>query len=129
MHAPYAAQYWVMGGSGAGSGGSLTLDAAFACSDEPAAAPDAPISAVVAVVAVDAGVAAVVAVFGTPAAGALAGRDTEAPAPVAAVVTGSLAPGAVAAAGMLALVGVAEKVLGGSGGRDGTPVDVALVAG
>jgi hypothetical protein len=115
-----------MGGSGAGNGGSLTLDAAFACSDEPAAAPDAPVSA--AVVA-DAGVAAVVAVLGTPATGALAGRGAEAPAAVAAVATGSLAPGAVAAAGMLALIGVAENVLGGSGGRDGTPVDVALLAG
>jgi hypothetical protein len=115
-----------MGGSGAGSGGSLTLDAAFACSDEPASAPDAPISAVV---VADAGVAAVVAVVGVPATGALAGCGAEAPAAVAAVATGSLAPGAVAAAGMLALIGAAEKVLGGRGGRDGTPVDVALLAG
>jgi hypothetical protein len=125
MHAPYAAQYWVMGGSGAGSGGSLTLDAAFASADEPAAAPDAPISAAV---AADASVVTVVAVLGRAATGALAGC-AEVPAGVAAVATGSLAPGAVAADGMLALIGAAEKVLGGSGGRDGTPVDVALLAG
>ncbi|QQC62419.1 hypothetical protein I6I06_08690 [Paraburkholderia ginsengisoli] len=126
MHAPYAAQYWVIGGSGAGSGGSFTLDAAFACADEPAAADDAPRSAV----AADAPVAAEAAAAGALAAlvvGALAGRGADAPA--AAVATGSLAPGAVAAAGMLALIGAAEKVLDGSGGRDGTPVDVALLAG
>jgi hypothetical protein len=76
-------------------------------------------------------VVAVVAVLGRAATGALAGC-AEVPAgvaAVAAVATGSLAPGAVAADGMLALIGAAEKVLGGSGGRDGTPVDVALLAG
>jgi hypothetical protein len=30
---------------------------------------------------------------------------------------------------MLALIGAAEKVLDGNGGRDGTPVDEALVGG
>ena len=119
MHAPYAAQYCVIGGSGAGSGGSFTLDAAFAC-EESAIAFDAPSSAFVA----DADVA-------VPAEVALAGFAAEAPVAdaEAAVATGALAPGAVVAAGMLALIGAAEKVLGGNGGRDGTPVDEALVAG
>lgn len=116
MHAPYAAQYRVIGGSGAGSGGSFTPDAALVCDELATSAPDAPSSALV----TDAAVAAVAA---------LAGFAAEAPVAVAAVATGALAPGSVAAAGMLALIGTAEKVLGGNGGRDGTPVDEALVGG
>ena len=107
MHAPYAAQYCVMGGSGAGSGGSFTLDAAFA------SVSDAPPSALAA--------EAVISAVATPRAFAdEAAIGADAPATVAA---GALAPGSVAAAGMLALVGAAVKVLEGSGGRDGTPVD------
>ena len=52
MHAPYAAQYCVIGGSGAGSGGSFTPDAAPAAD----AVSEAPLSASVA----DAGVAGAV---------------------------------------------------------------------
>lgn len=49
--------------------------------------------------------------------------------PVASVAAGALAPAAVAATGMLAPpVGVAEKLLGGKGGRDGVPVDEVFVA-
>jgi hypothetical protein len=63
-----------------------------------------------------------------PAVGALADFTDEAPA-AAAVVAGALAPRSVAAAGMLALIGAAAKVLEGNGGRDGTPVDDALPGG
>jgi hypothetical protein len=119
MHAPYAAQYCVMGGSGAGSGGSFTLDAAFACNEPFAPVSDAPLSALVA----DAAVAAVATSAGFADEAAI---GADAPATVAA---GALAPGSVAAAGMLALTGAGEKVLEGSGGRDGTPVDEIWVAG
>lgn len=119
MHAPYAAQYCVIGGSGAGRGGSFTLDAAAICAALAAAVSEALLFALVA----DAAVAAVVVV---PAEVALAAMGAEAP--VAAVVAaGALAPGA-AAAGMLAPNGVDEKVLDGKGGRDGAPVDVVLLA-
>jgi hypothetical protein len=124
MHAPYAAQYCVIGGSGAGRGGSFTLDAAAICASLAAAVSEALLPALVA----DAAVAAVVVV---PAEVALAAVGAEAPfvaVAVAAVVSaGALAPGA-AAAGMLAPIGADEKVLGGNGGRDGTPVDDVLVA-
>ncbi|SIT42901.1 conserved hypothetical protein [Paraburkholderia ribeironis] len=120
MHAPYAAQYRVMGGSGAGSGGSFTPDAAFASSEPAACGFDAPRSALVA----DAAVVAVVALPVVASLAVFAGA-----AAVAAVATGALAPGAVAADGMLALIGAAEKVLDGNGGRDGTPVDELLLAG
>ena len=118
MHAPYAAQYCVIGGSGAGSGGSFTLDAAAVCAALAAAVSEALLSAVVA----DAAVAAVVVV---PVDVALAAMGAEAPFAVAA--TGALAPGS-AAAGMLAPNGADAKVLGGNGGRDGAPVDEVLVA-
>ncbi len=121
MHAPYAAQYCVIGGSGAGRGGSFTLDAAAICAALAAAVSEALLSAVVA----DAAVAAVVVVAAEV---ALAAMGAEAPLAVAAVVaTGALAPGA-AAAGMLAPIGADEKVLDGNGGRDGTPVVEVLVA-
>jgi hypothetical protein len=122
MHAPYAAQYCVIGGSGAGRGGSFTLDAAAICASLAAAVSEALLPALVA----DAAVAAVVVV---PAEVALAAVGAEAPfVAIAAVVSaGALAPGA-AAAGMLAPIGADEKVLGGNGGRDGTPVDDVLVA-
>ena len=112
MHAPYAAQYRVMGGSGAGSGGSFTPDASAVVS----AVPLAP--------AADAAVAAVAVLAGV----ALAALGAEAPVAAVVVAAGALAPGAVAAAGMLAPGGMAEKVLGGKGGRDGAPVDDAWVA-
>jgi hypothetical protein len=102
-----------MGGSGAGKGGSFTLDAAFASTS------DAPPSAL----AADA-VMSVAATLPGFADEATIGAD--APATVAA---GALAPGSVAAAGMLALIGAAEKLLEGSGGRDGTPVDEVCAAG
>lgn len=109
MHAPYAAQYCVIGGSGAGRGGSFTLDAAAVCAALAAAVSEALRSAVVAEAA-------------------LAVMGAEAPFAVAAVVaTGALAPGS-AAAGMLAPNGADAKVLGGNGGRDGAPVDELLVA-
>jgi hypothetical protein len=121
MHAPYAAQYCVIGGSGAGSGGNFTLEAAAICAALAAAVSEALFSALVA----DAAVAVVPAVV------ALAAMGVEAPFTVAAVAAvvaaGALASGA-AAAGMLAPIGADEKVLGGNGGRDGTPVDVVLVA-
>jgi hypothetical protein len=121
MHAPYAAQYCVIGGSGAGRGGSFTLDAAAICAALAAAVSEAALPALVA----DAAVAEVVVV---PAGGALAAVVAEAPFAVAAVVAaGALTPGAVAA-GMLAPIGTDEKVLGGNGGRDGAPVDEVLVA-
>jgi hypothetical protein len=63
-----------------------------------------------------------------PAVGALADFTDEAPG-AAALAAGALAPRSVAAAGMLALVGAAAKVLEGNGGRDGTPVDDALAGG
>jgi hypothetical protein len=121
MHAPYAAQYCVIGGSGAGSGGNFTLEAAAICAALAAAVSEALFSALVA----DAAVAVLPAVV------ALAAMGVEAPFTVAAVAAvvaaGALASGA-AAAGMLAPIGADEKVLGGNGGRDGTPVDVVLVA-
>ncbi|REG61196.1 hypothetical protein B0G80_4030 [Paraburkholderia sp. BL6669N2] len=121
MHAPYAAQYCVIGGSGAGRGGSFTLDAAAVCAALAAAVSEALLPAVVA----DPAVAAVVVVSADV---ALAAVAAEAPFAVAAVVaTGALAPGA-AAAGMLSPIGADEKVLGGNGGRDGAPVDEVLVA-
>jgi hypothetical protein len=121
MHAPYAAQYCVIGGSGAGRGGSFTLDAAAICASLAAAVSEALLSALVA----DAAVAAVV-VAGAEV--ALAAMGADAPFAVAAVVAvGALAP-AAAVAGMLAPIGADEKVLGGNGGLDGTPVDEVLVA-
>ena len=109
MHAPYAAQYCVIGGSGAGRGGSFTLDPAVVCASLAAAVSEAPLSALVA----DASMAAIVSL---------------APLPAAVVAAGALAAGAVAAAGMFALVGLDEKLLEGKGGRDGTPVDEVLDA-
>ena len=122
MHAPYAAQYRVIGGSGAGSGGNFTLDAAVVCDAPFAAVSEAPLSAMAAEPA-DADAAVVAAAV---AAGALAAFV--AAALFAVVTAGPLAAGAVAAAGMLAPGGLAEKVLGGRGGRDGAPVDEVLVA-
>jgi hypothetical protein len=116
MHAPYAAQYCVIGGSGAGSGGSFTPDAAAVCAAPAAAVSEAPLSALVA----DAGVAAAVAVVELAVFVVAAAVGVFAPAPLAA--------GAAAAAGMLAPGGVAEKLLEGKGGRDGAPVDDVLVA-
>lgn len=119
MHAPYAAQYCVIGGSGAGSGGSFTPDAAAVCAAPAAAVSEAPLSALVA----DAGVAAAVVAV------AVVELAVFVAAAVVAVLTPApLAPGAVAAAGMLAPGGVAEKLLWGKGGRDGAPVDDVLVA-
>lgn len=120
MHAPYAAQYCVIGGSGAGSGGSFTPDAAAVCAAPAAAVSEAPLSALVA----DAGVAAVVVV----AVAVVELADLVAAAVVAVLTPAPLAAGAVAAAGMLAPGGVAEKLLWGKGGRDGAPVDDVLVA-
>ena len=127
MHAPYAAQYCVIGGSGAGRGGSFTPDAAATCAALAAAVSEAPLSARVAEAAVPAvAVPEVVAV--APAPGAFAAFEADAPLAVAAVVTvGALAPVA-AAAGMLAPIGALEKLLEGNGGREGTPVDEVLVA-
>jgi hypothetical protein len=124
MHAPYAAQYCVIGGSGAGRGGSFTPDAAATWAALAAAVSEAPFSALVA----DVADAAVVVV---PATGALAALGAEAPlvgAVAAVVAAGALAPAAAAAAGMLAPIGALEKLLEGNGGRDGTPVDEVLVA-
>lgn len=119
MHAPYAAQYCVIGGSGAGSGGSFTPDAAAVCAAPAAAVSEALLSALVA----DAGVAAAVVAV------AVVELAVFVVAAVVAVLTpGPLAAGAAAAAGMLAPGGVAEKLLGGKGGRDGAPVDDVLVA-
>lgn len=121
MHAPYAAQYWVIGGSGAGSGGSVTPGPWAVCGALAAAVSEAPAPALVD----DAAVAAVVADAALFVAVAAAG----------ALATGALAAGAVAAAGMLAPIvpigpiGVAEKLLGGNGGRDGIPVDEVFVGG
>lgn len=115
MHAPYAAQYCVIGGSGAGSGGSFTPDAAAVCAAPSAAVSEAPLSALVA----DAGVAAAV----------VAVAVVELADFVVAAVVAVLTPAPLAAgAGMLAPGGVAEKLLGGNGGRDGAPVDDVLVA-
>src|SRR5471032_2908117 len=114
-----------MGGSGAGSGGSATLDAGFGF-DEPATASDAPRSALVPEVAnaaIAPEMAAAVPADLTDDAPAVAAGAAGAAVVAAVVATGALAPGAVAAAGMLALAGVAEKLLDGNGGRDGTPVD------
>ena len=120
MHAPYAAQYCVIGGSGAGSGGSFTPDAAAVCASLAAAVSEAPLSALVA----DAAVAAVVVVLAEVALAAVGAVA----AAVAAALRRPAAAGAVAAAGMLAPIGADEKLLGGKGGRDGTPVDEVLVA-
>jgi hypothetical protein len=122
MHAPYEAQYRVIGGSGAGSGGSFTLDAAVVCAAPLAAVSEAPLSAMGAEPA-DADAADAAAAV---AAGALAAFV--AAALVAVFTAGPLAAGAVAAAGMLAPGGLAEKLLGGRGGRDETPVAEVLVA-
>ena len=119
MHAPYAAQYCVIGGSGAGSGGSFTPDAAAVCAAPAAAVSEAPLSALVA----DAGVAAAVVAVAV-----VELADLVAAAVVAVLTPAPLAAGAVAAAGMLAPGGVAEKLLWGKGGRDGAPVDDVLVA-
>lgn len=117
MHAPYTAQYRVIGGSGAGRGGSFTPDAAALSDAPPANVSEAPLPATAAEAA------AVVAA--ADAAGALAGFIADAL--FAVVAAAPLAAGA-AAAGMLAPNGPAEKELGGSGGRDGAPVDEVLVA-
>lgn len=115
MHAPYTAQYRVIGGSGAGSGGSFTLDAAALSDAPPATVSEAPLLATAADAA---------AVAAADAAGALAGFI--AAALFAVIAVAPLAAGA--AAGMLAPNGAAEKLLGGIGGRDGAPVDEVLVA-
>jgi hypothetical protein len=141
MHAPYAAQYCVIGGSGAGSGGSFTPDAAAVCAALAAAVSEPPVSAI------DADAGAVVAAGGV-ADVALAAGVVVAVVPVVAlagcvaavagcVVVGvgvamftpaPLAAGALAAEGMPVPGGVAEKLLGGKGGRDGVPVEVVLSA-
>ncbi len=122
MHAPYAAQYCVIGGSGAGSGGSFTPDAAAVCAAPAAAVSEAPLFALVA----DAGVAAAVVAV------AVVELAVFVVAAVVVVLTpGPLAAdaaGAAAAVGMLAPGGSAEKLLGGKGGRDGAPVDDVWVA-
>jgi hypothetical protein len=131
MHAPYEAQYRVIGGSGAGSGGSFTLDAAVVC-DAPlaAAVSEALLSAMAAepadADAADADAADADAAAAVVAVGALAAFI--AAVLVAVVTAGPLAAGATAAAGMLAPGGLAEKELGGRGGRDGAPVAEVLVA-
>lgn len=135
MHAPYAAQYCVMGGSGAGNGGSFTF--AAICAASAAAVSEAPLAALVD----EAGVAAVAAVVMLPAVDGLAAIGVEAPFACAVVVVaadvvvvpavvaaGALAPDAEAAAGMLAPNGADEKLLDGNGGRDGAPVEEVLVA-
>jgi hypothetical protein len=146
MHAPYAAQYCVIGGSGAGSGGSFTPDAAAVCAAPAVAVSEAPFS----VIAADAGVAAAVvavvvfavvvvvavavvelAVFVAAAVVTVVELAVFIAAAVVAVVVFTPAPlaaGAAAAAGMLAPGGVAEKLLGGKGGREGVPVDEVLTA-
>jgi hypothetical protein len=106
-----------MGGSGAGSGGSFTPDAAFACDELAVAASDVPRSAIVPEAAI------------AVAAGVLAAFAAEPPVAIAVVAAGALAPGSVAADGMLAPIGTAEKVLDGNGGRDGAPVDEDLLTG
>lgn len=125
MHAPYAAQYRVIGGSGAGKGGSFTLDAAAVCDAPLAAVSEAPLSATAAEAA-DADAAVVAAgVAAADAAGALAAFVAIA---LLAVVTAAPLAAGAAAAGMLAPNGLAEKVLEGRGGRDGAPVEEVLVA-
>jgi hypothetical protein len=124
MHAPHAAQYCVIGGSGAGKGGSFTPDADAVGAAPAAAVSEAPLSAMVA----DAGVAAAVVAVAFVAVVELAVFVAAAVVALAVVVltAGTLAPDA--AAGMLVPGGVAEKLLGGKGGRDGAPVDDVLVA-
>jgi hypothetical protein len=138
MHAPYAAQYCVIGGSGAGSGGSFTLDAAFACNEPLAAASEAPRSAVVAeagaaaAVVVPALLPGVVPAVAAPVAPVAFVADAPVPAAAVVVVPVAFTADALAsgvAAGMLALIGAAEKVLGGNGGLAGTPVDEVWVTG
>ncbi|NPT55439.1 hypothetical protein GNZ13_12720 [Paraburkholderia sp. 5N] len=98
------------------------MDAAVVCDAPIAAVSEAALFAMAAEPA-DADAAVVAAVV----AGALAAFIA---AGLFAVVTaGALAAGADAAAGMLAPNGLAEKVLGGRGGRDGAPVDEVLLAG
>jgi hypothetical protein len=133
MHAPYAAQYCVIGGSGAGSGGSFTPDAAAVCAALAAAVSEAPFSAIAADAGVAAAVVAVGAVVVLAVVVALAVVELAvfvAAAVVAAAVftPAPLAAGAAAALGMLAPGGVAEKLLGGKGGREGVPVDEVLTA-
>lgn len=105
----------------------MTLDAAFACKAPLAAASDALMSAPLADVAAVAVEPALLPAV-VPDVAASAAFVDEAPVPAAAVAVVPVAwtPDALAsgvAAGMLALIGAAEKVLGGNGGRDGTPVD------
>jgi hypothetical protein len=136
MHAPYAAQYCVIGGSGAGSGGSFTPDAAAVCAALAAAISEAPFcvtatDAGVAVAAVVPGVAVVVSVFAAVVVVAVAAVELAvfvAAAVVAVFTPAPLAAGAAAALGMLAPGGDAEKLLGGKGGREGVPVDEVLTA-
>jgi hypothetical protein len=133
MHAPYAAQYCVIGGSGAGSGGSFTPDAAAVCAALAAAVSEAPFWVIVADAAdgADAGVAAVVvavvAFVGVVAVVELPVFVAVAVVAVAVLTPAPLAAGA-AAAGMLAPGGAAEKLLGGKGGRDGVPVEEVFIA-
>jgi hypothetical protein len=126
MHAPYEAQYRVIGGSGAGSGGSFTLDAAVVCDAPLAAAVSEALLSAMAAEPADADAADADAAAAVVAVGALAAFI--AAVLVAVVTAGPLAAGAVAAAGMLAPGGLAEKLLGGRGGRDETPVAEVLVA-
>jgi hypothetical protein len=126
MHAPYAAQYWVMGGSGAGRGGSFTFDPAVVCVALAAAVSEAALSAVV--IDVAAGAEAAMAALGALA--PLTAAVVVVVAGVAEVANAALAPGALAAFGMPGLpIGAAEKLLDGKGGRDGAPVDVVLAIG
>lgn len=125
MHAPYTAQYRVIGGSGAGRGGSFTPDAAALSDAPPANVSEAPLLATAAEAAAVVAAADAVVVAAADAAGALAGFIADAL--FAVVAAAPLAAGA-AAAGMLAPNGPAEKELGGSGGREGAPVDEVLVA-
>lgn len=128
MHAPYAAQYCVIGGSGAGSGGNFTPDAAAVCAALAAAVSGAPFSAI----AADAGAApegaAVAVVVVAVAVVELAVFVAAAVVAVAVFTPAPLAAGAAAAVGMPAPGGVAEKLLGGNGGREGVPVDEVLTA-
>ena len=129
MHAPHAAQYWVMGGSGAGSGGI----AAMSVWEAPAAlAAVVGSEALCSAIAADAGRVAEAACPALAVGAAVPAAGVADAALLAAAVAGFSADAGLGAAGaappgMLAPIGAAEKVLGGSGGRDGAPVEDVLV--
>ena len=124
-----------MGGSGAGSGGSAAVPG---CDAPAALAVVAGSEAGLSPIAAEGGNAAdaacpasaVLGAAGTP----LAGVARAADAPLLAVPTpGCGAEAALGAAGAVPSgsagpAGAAENVLGGSGGRDGAPVEDVLVA-